>query len=434
MKWRLRIFFAGLFASVSAVALAAPPRLWIEAQVESSTVPVNAQATYVLRFGHAVDVRAPRLDAPRARLAEILPLGPQREFEQARGGLRYLVHEQRFAILPFASGELQLDTAVHGTTPAALAETGGRASFTLNAPTVRLIVTPAVPGEGWLPARAVQLSATGKTPADLKVGAVWTRQLIVEAVGVDGSAIDAPRWRESPDWTVQFDPPVSGRRIEDGRVIGFRQQTVHAQPRRAGRLEFPAVSIDWWQWPAGVRAEQILTPAVVEVLPAGMAPPASTGPSAGDTSAVDRAPNGSPFSILGRLFGVLLALAIGLAALARSTVFRREWRRHQLRKQLDRACRTNNPAAARRALLSWARECCGPISPAELPVCSPVPDELRSALFALDAACYGRPAKNQKPWDGAALRRALRGLRGSARGAVIIAPARSLNQIPHEKK
>ena len=427
MKWRCRVFFAGLLASVvsvASVALAAPPRLWFEARVEPSTVPVNAQATYVQRFGHAVDVRAPRLDPPHARLAEILPLGPVREFEQTRDGVRYLIHEQRFAILPFASGELQLDTAVHGTTPARLAETGNRASFTLHAPTVRLTVTPARSGANWLPARTLRLGATGDAPAAMKVGEVWTRQLLVEAVGVDGAAIAAPHWRESADWTLQFDPPEVGRRIEDGEVIGFRRQVVHAQPRRAGRLEFPLATVDWWPLPIGAPARQTLAPAVVEVLPAALTRDSPIESASGEMPAGDSPTSTLPLLTAGLLFGLLLVLAIGLAGLARSETFRRNWRRHRLWKQFDLACRANDPAAARQALRVWARECCGAIHPGELPALSPRPDDLRSALQALDAACYGPPADNQ-PWDGGPLRRALRGRRRSACGAVMMAPART---------
>lgn len=414
MKWCCRFFFACLLASITAVTLAAPPRLWFEAQVEPSTVPVNAQATYVQRFGHAVDVRAPRFDPPQARLAEILPLGQQREFEMTRDGLRYLVREQRFAILPFASGQLQLDTAVHGRTPAALTETGGRATFTLNAPTVRLTVTPASGGGDWLPASALQLSASGDAPATMKVGEVWTRQLLIEAVGVDGSVIAAPRWRESPDWTLQFDPPEVGRRVEAGRVIGFRQQTVHAQPRRAGRLEFPLATLDWWQLPIGVPARQTLAPAVVEVFPAASTTDSPIESARGDTPVKGSPASASPWSAAGLLFGLLLALVIGLAGLVRRESFRRLWRRHVLWKQLDLACRTNNVKETQRLLLLWVEEQEGGRvrSLGALADRCSRGSEINYPLFAetileLERCCYSRQPAS---WNGLAMRRILRKL------------------------
>lgn len=422
----------------------AAPRVWVEAAVEPATVPVNAQATYVLRFGHAVDVRAPRFEPPRPRLAEVVALGPEVQSEVVREGLRYRVHERRFAVLPFASGVLSLDAAVSGTTPATLAETGGRASFVLAAPLLRLDVRPAVDGKPWLPAMNVQNFLSNATSPTLRVGEVWTRQLLIEADGVDGSVITPPAWPASADWSVQLDPPEVGRRIEGGRLIGYRRQTIHAQALRAGRLSFPAVAIAWWQLPAGPWRLSQPAAASVEVVAVGSAAGAthaapvpstlagSTSPPPADESG---APPGRPDRRPGEELPSLAQLAIaallllGLRALWRWPAARRARgtfaQRRQSARALAAATRAGAAPAAQRALLAWVAagglrvRSLGALidALAALPAASePQRGRLIAALEQLEAACYGATAPG---WDGHPLRQALRALKRGRHGLAL---------------
>lgn len=407
----MRGFRASLIAALWLVLTAyvagagAAPRVWVEARLEPPQVPVNVQSTYILRFGHAVDVRAPRLDPPRTRLAEIVPLSPLSQREETRDGLRYRVHERRFAVLPFASGELVLETNVGGTMPAVLAESGGRTSFELVAPPVRLAVAPASAGADWLPARDLRLTASGEAPLPLRVGTVWTRQLSVEADGIDGSVIGAPRWdlagESTADWTLHFDAPEFGRRIDNGRVTGFRRQTVHAQARRAGALHLPAVYVDWWSVPAGGWVRQTIPALAVEVLPALSA--ANGRPDA----PVRTQGNGSVFRRYTLAAALVLLLVSGLLV-GRSPALQRVWQRRQYWRSLDRACRAGDAPAARRALLDWVRAGGGTArSPEQIAAGCAGDAALTTALRTLEAACYG-PASPAGCWDGSALRRALR--------------------------
>lgn len=406
-----RRFASGLFAAAALAAAganAAAPRLWVEATVEPAEVPVDAQATYVLRFGHAVDVRAPRLEPPRPRLAEVEPLGPERVYETRRAGARYRVVERHFAILPFASGRLELAASVRGETPAVLPEFGGRAVFPLAAPLVALAVRPAADA---LPARRVELRAEGSPPQPFRVGDTWSRTILIEAEGVDGGAISPPRWASGGDWTLSADPPAVGRRIDGGRLVGFRRQVVHWTARRAGALTVGAVEVPWRSPGSGIRMAR-LDAVAVEVGPAP-AGPAVASPAAD-----------SAFSLPGTA-AVLAALA---AVAAASALGRRPavlwWRRRAARRALAIACRKGDPVAARRALLDSAALAGDPASSlgayaAQLAGCGRVPQA--RAVGALEAACYGRP---ESAWNGEALWRAFRRPTGrpSRRRRIAAAP------------
>lgn len=399
----------------------AAPRLWIEARLDPPAVPVNVQATLIVRFGHAVDVRSPRLDAPPVRLAELVPLGSVASSETTRDGVRYRVLERRFAVLPFASGDLPLSATVSGTTPAALPEIGGRSSFTLAAPALRLPVSPAPTSAGWLPAHELQFSADNATPSALRVGEVWTRQLLIEAVGVDGSVIPPPRWPATPGWSLQFDPPEVGRRIEGGRVIGYRRQLVHAQALQSGRLDFPVPRLRWWQVATGQWRESAPAAASLDVVASPPLTSAAARPN-GDFPAAPVKTRG----LSGNLGGTTLVLLSAVLALSAAVIFsgrgrdtRRAlqltWRRRQLWSALVAACRANDAPATRRALLAWAAACGLPARSPEVLAdglgtrCGSLAD----ALAGLEAACYGRPGDG---WNAQALQRALPALARCRRG------------------
>jgi hypothetical protein len=400
---------------------AAAPRLWIEARLDPPSVPVNVQATLIVRFGHAVDVRSPRLDASPVRLAELLPLGSVASSETTRDGVRYRVLERRFAVLPFASGDLPLAATVSGTTPAALAEIGGRTSFTLATPELRLAVSPAIVAAGWLPAHDLQFSADNATPAALRVGELWTRNLLIEAVGIDGSVIPPPRWPATAGWSLQFDPPELGRRVEGGRVIGYRRQVVHAQALQSGRLNFPVPRLSWWQVASAQWRESALPAASLDVVASSpLAPPTAT-PNGDDAAAA-----AEKRGLTGKFGWPALVLLAAVLALGAAVIFsgpgrrarhalRLAWRRRQLWSALVAACRTNDAPATRRALLAWA-------AAAGLPARSPEAladgleirgGALADALAGLDAACYGRSGGG---WNGQRLRRALPALARCRRG------------------
>lgn len=406
MKRLARGLLLGFFAWLPAIGAVAAPRLWVEAALEEAAVPVNAQAVYVLRLGHAVDVRAPEFEAPALRLAEVEPFGLRRESEQTRDGLRYRVLEQRYLVLPFASGELALIGAVAGRTPAALPGLAAGGRFRLAAPTMRLRVTPAEPGRPWLPARSLKVGASSAPPEGLKVGEVWSWQLQIEAVGVDGAVIAAPQWLGENDWDLQFDPPEFGRRIEGGRLLGSRRQTVYAQPRRGGRLPYPQAVIDWWRVPDGGWARQISAAGEVTVSPANSASAARSGPVAEAGPASAKQVGGAVAAVL---FGVLATVGIvgiwrggGRAAWDR----RRERRRHW--SALLAACAANDALAARRAWQAWARSVGDASSGPNLSARARQPERLAAALADLDAACFG--PSGAAYWRGRPLREALRGM------------------------
>lgn len=137
------VWLAALF-SHGAFALPAAPDLLLEAQLEPARVQVQTEAVYRLRFYQGIDVRDLAISGPSARLADFRLLGADRVYEAARDGRRYRVRERRYAVFPFASGELDI-TGAHVTgriADAAEKSPGGRRALRINAAPQRLTVLP----------------------------------------------------------------------------------------------------------------------------------------------------------------------------------------------------------------------------------------------------------------------------------------------------
>jgi hypothetical protein len=103
--------FACMLLLLYALPAQAAQDVLIEAELEPAEVRVQAQAVYRLRVLHAVDVRELRMVGPSARLADFRVIGDDRVFEAQRDGRRYRVHERSYAVIPFASGTLELSGA-----------------------------------------------------------------------------------------------------------------------------------------------------------------------------------------------------------------------------------------------------------------------------------------------------------------------------------
>ena len=174
--------------AMSALAADVARPAFVEAEVDRGTPWVQSQVTYTLRAWQGSDLRELVLAGPQARLAEVRVLGPATVREAERSGRRYRVHEQRFAVLPFASGEVELAGAhLAGKPP------GTTRPLRIEAPAITLRVRP-VPPEAdaarWLPADDVVLSETW-SPAggEAAVGKPLLRRIRIEARGVEATQI-----------------------------------------------------------------------------------------------------------------------------------------------------------------------------------------------------------------------------------------------------
>lgn len=414
----LQVLSAAQAANDSSAQLAP---VFIDSEVDIETPYVQAQVLLTLRIYHSVslfdDSSLSGLEIPNARVES---LGPPRHFERTMNGVRHGVIEMRYAIFAQQSGELDIPSQLFSATvlqPTSSERFSARTGrlVQVRSPSIRLQVQPVPasypPGAPWIPASALSLGQTWQPDPgiDLLSGEPLTRTLILEAEGLNASQLPALQSLvgEPIDELRQYaDQPRLENRTNDTGVSSARHDSAALVALQEGSYTLPPVVVNWWN-----TREDRLETATLEAVTLNVSRSgdfATGGPLA--------FPTGEP-SLLWpwQLATALLALALGV-----SLYFLRQARlalvdfslpeaQEDLGDEdqgnpladLQAACRTNQPAEARKALEAWARQqhSEGLIGLAHNYL------ELEEALDDLNACLFGRA---HHTWRGKPLWRAVR--------------------------
>ncbi|WP_339843597.1 BatD family protein [uncultured Halopseudomonas sp.] len=400
--------------------------VFIDAEVDTETPYVQAQVLLTLRVYHSVslydDSTLTGLDFPDARVES---LGPPRNYERLINGIRHGVIEVRYAIFPQRSGELEVPSQLFTATtmPSRSADSAlsrGRL-VQVRSPGINLQVRPIPPnyppGAPWLPATDLSLSQSWQPDPglDLLAGESLTRTLTVTAEGLNASQL--PELSSLGEAAITglreyTDQPELENSVVDNGIRGLRQDSAALLVQQAGAFQIPALRLYWWDTASDSLRETQLDPIALNVMSsqsfAAAAPPASV--QASEEFLVS--PLLWPWQLASALLG--LALIISLGALWRlrgvlqrlnnpyqdEEIFDEEIQGNPL-TDLQSACRTNQPAEARKALETWARQ----QDSEGLIGLTHLHPELAEALDELNACLFGQAEHN---WRGKPLWRAVR--------------------------
>lgn len=415
----LQVLSAAQAASDTSAQLAP---VFIDSEVDIETPYVQAQVLLTLRIYHSVslfdDSTLSGLDIPNARVES---LGPPRHFERTMNGVRHGVIEMRYAIFAQQSGELDIPSQLFSATvlqPTSNERFSARTGklVQVRSPSIRLQVRP-VPdsypaGVPWIPASALRLSQTWQPDPgiDLLSGEPLTRTLILEAEGLNASQLPALQslGAGATDEVRQYaDQPRLENRSSDTGISSARHDSAALVALQEGSYTLPPVVVNWWN----TELDQLET-ATLDAVTLNVSRSSDYSSSAG--------PVNFPLAEPALLWPWQLATALLALALAASLYFLRNARRAltdfslpETEEDLDdqdqgnpladlqAACRTNQPAEARKALETWARQQHGEglIGLAHNYL------ELEEALDELNACLFGRA---HHPWRGKPLWRAVR--------------------------
>lgn len=231
-------------------ALAAP-RFFVEATIDETRPWVQAQTVVRIRFFQGGDLNGLEWLPPQARLADIVVLGEETVNEVLREGQRYRVHERRYAVTPFASGDIEINGAgVRGRLPGSLLPANWQSG------PLPLQVRPAPAGMvRWLPAR--NLHVTESWSGESAVGRIMTRTIMIEAEGIRATSLPIPDFSVAGASVIAHPP----KRTEEQRgdfIIARLSQSFDILPQRAGELDVQPVHVAWWKVGAGEAAASSL--------------------------------------------------------------------------------------------------------------------------------------------------------------------------------
>ncbi|MEM7219096.1 MAG: BatD family protein [Pseudomonadota bacterium] len=239
-----------------AIKRALAQRVFFETDVEPDRPYVQAEVVYTRRllYAQGTQIYGEMPDTPEIPGAVVVPLGNTTRPETVeRGGERFGQITQRYAIFPEQSGPLEIPSA--SVSGSVRMEFGGRIrrqGVHVVAEARSLDVRPIPSGwpadTPWFPAQQVDLLESWDAEPDaLSVGAprVWT--LIVRAESSTGSMIPplAPNLA-SPAMRSYPQPALTEERAISNHLVGSRSQDFRLLPIAPGRVEIPALTLNWW--------------------------------------------------------------------------------------------------------------------------------------------------------------------------------------------
>jgi len=393
----------------------AKAQAFLEAQLDDAEAWVEEQVVLSARVMSRGALDDARLHDPEADGARVLPLGEERTTE-VRDGQSWQVYERRYALFPGRPGRLEIAPlrfearSLTGTGP------GQSLRALSKALTVDVRSRPVLPsGVSWLPARAVRLTETGDDKRERPLGEPWQRVVTVTAEGLMGEALPALGLNAPFELNARSDAPqVWDERTRDG-VIGHRRERIWLTAREPGRYTLPAVRLPWWDTNRGELRYAVLPARAVEVPGRGAGEPEAA--RAAEDAEVERPeqPSGAQAAGPWPWVAALLALLLVAVFLGRARTHRRAApeptpasrkapaaepprdARAEAIAAVRSAYRRAHAAAAREALLAWARQQWPKDPPGNLSRLSiRCPEPLRGQIVLLEKAFF---SPEPLPWD-----------------------------------
>ena len=364
--------------------------IFIETQIDHNSVYVQQQLLFTVRVFVAVQLDDMQLTKPEFDNASVKQLS-ETTFRRDVHGTPYAVHELTYAIFPQQPGELTIPELVFS----AVEVTGTRSLFDFPGQgrslrrmskqlTVKVKPIPKTfSGPVWLPARNLTLTESWNGNLQhLTAGESITRSIAIRANGLLAAqlpVLDAPTLDGAK---IYADQPALDDQQNSSGVRGKRTENMALIPTRAGSLHLPETKVVWWDVDSDSEKTATLAAETLSISPgaAGGTPTVPTTTPLQQKNSVTALATSleSPLhmrsaAIQTQIWQVVSA-ALLLLWLATLYAYRRERRMPKLSAEnsgkkadvsendedrawraLITACRSNEPAAARQALLQWAR-------------------------------------------------------------------------------
>ena len=395
--------------------------LYIEVEATPENPFIQSQVFYTLRLYTKVDISQARLNEPDLADAVIERLGEDSNYNTQVNGLNYSVTERKYALFPQKSGQLTIKPLI--LTAEVL--TNSRPSFNgffnsqmsktkrVESKAITLNVKP-VPttftGKHWLSAEQLVLKQEWSGDIQqMKVGEPLTRTLSLIAKGTTVGQLPELNTTETNDRLKAYpDQPVLQEQKKVDGLLAFREEKIALIPSKSGSYTLPAIEIPWFNTKsqkmelAKIPETTLSTVAVAsqsEVINPIITPEA---PKNTETSLVIESPKKTNIWLW-----VSLLLAVGWLITVIVFLTKRKVTEPVIEindsdiklkdciKNLKNACRANDAAATKNALLEWGRQ---KFNVANLGAIAEYSDaRLRDEILDLNQTLYG---KGVGQWQG----------------------------------
>lgn len=348
--------------------------LLLTAEVDEPNPFVNQQVLYTVKLYNSRQLIDAEYRAPEIKDGLLIALGKNRQYQTTKNGQVYEVEEQRYVIFPQKSNVIKINPpSFKATVFDALPRV-----INIQAKATTLHVKPAPEAyrnKGWLPAKAVSLSENYDRATDgIMQGTTLVRTLTLRVEGVPAQLLPAFEFAKTSQFDTYYDKPIENNSYYNKGILGTITVNITYLFNKPGRVVIPAVEIPWFNTVTekeekaflpsvtlNVKASSIVQPNDQAVSAKQDKPPATAIKPQKKRQLLQQRENSNEGEGKGNTMP--WSLVLGLIFIGLATLIMRWIRRnfHQptnrlLLKRLRNACMTNQPQAARIALLTWANQ------------------------------------------------------------------------------
>lgn len=348
--------------------------VFFHTEVDVKTAYVQGQVLYTEKLYFAVPLENSQLGNVEVDEAVVQPLGEIKHYRTQLNGRSFDVFERQSVIFPQTSGEMVIPGPIYNGEISNGRWRGGR-PFRLSHPPITLPVLPkpaSYPNGTWLPAKDIKLDYKWQGNVNtLNVGEPITLELSLTAKGLTSAQLPNLELKKMKHLKYYPDQAQTADNTTDSGVIGKRTQSIAIVPTEAGSITLPEIRIPWWNTQYGKLEYATLPAQRITALgsKSSTVKPVTTNqeqqvaePQAEIIDTIEQVPS------KGLYFWPLMTGIVSILWLTTLYLFWKSQRSPKTPskdvlvqpeanlKTVKQACRSNQPVAARVAILNWAQQ------------------------------------------------------------------------------
>lgn len=314
---------------------------------------LNQQIIYTVKLYNRQQLFNGQYKAPEVENALVVPLGDGKSYQTTYKNSIYNVEELSYAIFPQKIGNLTI------TPPEFNAEVIDGFSPTnihLTAKTLTINVKPLPNGQdigNWLAAENVSLSEDYENiPKTYTAGDTIVRNITLKATGMVGQLLPKLTFKSTKSYSVYANKPHIENNLVDGKIIATANYKVTYLLAKATTTKIPAISIPWYNIDTKANLVASLPAKTINI---GANITKKTPVVAQEIKTVS-IPQKTPSKSFWIIFAIILVLFCSVIVCKHLISRRPKTQTNPKLNDIQRTCKAHNPALARQALLTFARQ------------------------------------------------------------------------------
>jgi hypothetical protein len=336
----------------------------LKTKVEPQTAWVNQEIVYTVKLYTKQNLVDAAYQPPRVENALIINLGGGKRSRIFENGEEYIVEEQKYAIFPQKSGNLQIipplfRAVVYDFEPKKISVKGSQHDIDIRS------IPEGFTSKSWLVAKNATLTEEYENAGEhFLQGDTLVRNITLDASEVPGELLPQFEVNGSTDFKVYPEKPQVITDTSHDEVRGFEKLRVTYLFNKAGSITLPEIRVRWLNAASGKEEVAVLPAKVLQIdakesptMQSNSAPTThpevATSPGSASANSSSSRSYHSLAWMLALLFG--LAWIITLIHLWRSKHTKVKNSKRKVPAELKQACRNNDKLAAQAALIEWGK-------------------------------------------------------------------------------